>query len=565
MLAILLQRTIEISPGASVELVQLLGAASGIAEAQAIIGTCRSADLNAMLDEVTGFWDGVLNRVQVRTPDRSMDIMLNRWLLYQTLACRMWARSAFYQSGGAYGFRDQLQDTMALMVALPQVGREHILRAAGRQFAEGDVQHWWLPHAGHGVRTHFSDDRVWLPYVVSHYLKVTGDKPILDEERPFLQGKPLALGDADAFFAPAESTDLHTLYEHCARALDVSLAVGPHGLPLIGSGDWNDGFNRIGPAGKGESIWLGWFLHATLTAFIPVANARGDTIRATRWQLSCQLLQVALERDGWDGDWYRRAYFDDGTPLGSGQNEQCRIDAIAQSWAVLSGAADPERATLAMASVDTLLMDRANGLAPLFTPPFDRAAVDPGYVSSYPPGIRENGGQYTHAAAWTVMALAQLGQGDRAAGLFWLLNPINKTRTETDTQRYRVEPYAVAADVYAAPPHVGRGGWTWYTGAAGWLYRAGLESILGIRIEGDNLWVSPCIPGAWPGFEVRYRHGETPYVIEVSNPLHLSRGVERMTIDGTDITNPEGRIPLTNDGIAHTIRIQMGPGQAGRV
>ncbi|NOT40014.1 MAG: glycosyl transferase, partial [Alphaproteobacteria bacterium] len=553
-----LQRSIELKPGESVEVVLFLGAARNDDEARTLIGKYRAADLNQALDEATGFWDGVLDKVQVKTPDRSMDIMLNRWLLYQTLACRLWARSAFYQSGGAYGFRDQLQDAMAMTLTMPQLARAHLLRAAARQFAEGDVQHWWLAHSGQGVRTGFSDDRLWLGYATAHYLLATADHSVLDEKVPFLRGPVLQDGETDAFFEPGVTDEKASLFEHCARALDLSLAVGSHGLPLIGSGDWNDGFSRVGAAGKGESVWLGWFLCSVLASFIPIAQQRSEAARAERWLLHRELLREALEREGWDGDWYRRAYFDDGTPLGSGTNEACRIDSIAQSWAVLSGAADPDRARRAMAAVDTLLIDRQNGLAPLFNPPFDNAPVDPGYVKDYPPGIRENGGQYTHAAAWSVMAFAALGQGDKAAGLFWLLNPINRARTFTDSQRYRVEPYVVAADVYTVPPHVGRGGWTWYTGAAGWLYRAGLESILGLKVEGDTLRMEPCIPNAWPGYEIRLKHRSATYEIVVENPNRVTSTVAEIRLDGVKLADDERRIKLEDDGADHKVLIVLG-------
>lgn len=552
-----LQRSMELKPGEVAEVTLFLGAASSAEQAQSLVHKYRASDLNNVLDDVTEFWDGILNKVQVKTPDRSMDIMLNRWLLYQTLVCRLWARSAFYQSGGAYGFRDQLQDAMAMALTMPDLTRAHLLRAASRQFVEGDVQHWWLAHSGQGVRTGFSDDRVWLCYATAHYLTTTKDASVLDEAVPFIQGPKLSPGEDDAFFEPAIAEETGSLFEHCARALDLSLGVGSHGLPLMGSGDWNDGFSRVGVGGKGESVWLGWFLYSAMTSFIPIAQQRGEAARAERWSLHRDLLQAALEREGWDGDWYRRAYFDDGTPLGSGMNEQCRIDSIAQSWAVLSGAAEPDRAQRAMAAVDTLLIDRQNGLAPLFNPPFDKTAVDPGYVKGYPPGIRENGGQYTHAAVWSAMAFAALGQGDKAAGLFWLLNPINRARTFTDAQRYRVEPYAVAADVYTVPPHVGRGGWTWYTGAAGWLYRAGLESILGFNIEGDTLRMAPCIPREWPGFEIRFKHRSATYEIAVENPRRVSSGVAEVRVDGLKMSTSSA-LSLKDDGATHKVLIVLG-------
>jgi cyclic beta-1,2-glucan synthetase len=489
-----LQTPVELEPGGAVEIVFFLGEAATAGEARSLIARYRAADLDGCLSEVVGYWDDVLGTVQVKTPDRSMDIMLNRWMLYQTLACRMWARSAFYQATGAYGFRDQLQDGMALALSRPALTREHLLRAAGRQFVEGDVQHWWLPSSGQGVRTRISDDRIWLAYAAAHYVETTGDLAALDEPVPFLEGQRLRSGEQDAYFQPMLAEENASLFEHCARGLDRSLAVGEHGLPLIGTGDWNDGMNRVGERGKGESVWLGWFLHATLAAFAPLAETRDERARAARWRIHAAALQNALERDGWDGGWYRRGYFDDGTPLGSSTSDECRIDSIAQSWGVISGAADPVRARRSMAAVDEQLIRRDEGLALLLAPPFDRTPLDPGYIRGDPPGIRENGGQYNHAAAWSVIAFAALGQGDKAAGLFSLVNPINRASTRADVQRYKVEPYAAAADVYAVAPHAGRGGWTWYTGSAGWLYRAGIEAILGFRLQGASLLLAPCIP-----------------------------------------------------------------------
>ncbi|HEX5769133.1 MAG TPA: hypothetical protein VFX94_12940, partial [Burkholderiales bacterium] len=553
-----LQAPVVLEPGGTAEIVFFLGEAASDAEAQALVERYRTSDLDAVLREVAGFWDEVLGAIQVKTPDRSMDVMLNRWLLYQTLACRVWARAAFYQASGAYGFRDQLQDGMALALSRPALTREHLLRAAGRQFVEGDFQHWWLPPSGQGVRTRISDDRVWLACAVAHYVATSGDRAVLDERVAFLEGRPLAAGEHDAYFQPMLAEERASLFEHCARGLDRSLAVGAHGLPLIGTGDWNDGMNRVGEHGKGESVWLGWFLHATLAAFAPLATARGEHARAASWLSNAAALKDALERNGWDGDWYRRGYFDDGTPLGASASEECRIDSIAQSWAVLSGAADPARARRAMAAVEEHLIRPSDGLALLFTPPFDRTPLDPGYIKGYPPGIRENGGQYTHAAAWCVIAFAALGQGDRAAALFSLLNPINHAATRADVQRYKVEPYAVAADVYSVPPHVGRGGWTWYTGSAGWLYRAGIESILGFRLQGTSFLLDPCIPPSWPRFELTYKHHSARYHISVENPRGVSRGVASATLDGNALPPGPARVPLVDDGAIYDVRVILG-------
>jgi cyclic beta-1,2-glucan synthetase len=558
-----IQTVVELPAGGRAEVVVLLGQTGTAEEARALIGRYRAADVDAVLQTVKTQWDDIAGALQVRTPDRSMDVMLNRWLLYQTLACRVWARSAFYQAGGAYGFRDQLQDVMALTVAKREVAREHLLRAASRQFLEGDVQHWWHPPSGRGVRTGISDDRVWLPFAVTHYVEVTGDTGVLDEVLPFLEGPPLASGESDAYFEPKISSQRASLFEHCARALDRSLAVGPHGLPLIGSGDWNDGMNRVGVEGRGESVWLGWFLHSALWEFAQHAETRGEHARAEAWRRHVHGLKGALEAHGWDGDWYRRAYFDDGTPLGSVANAECRIDSIAQSWGVLSGAAEPARASRAMAAVEEYLVRRGQELILLFTPPFDRSAVEPGYIKGYPPGVRENGGQYTHAAIWAVMAFAALGDGDKANELFSILNPINRTSTRAGVHRYKVEPYVIAADVYAERPHIGRGGWTWYTGSAGWMYRAGIEWLLGFRLRGASLHLDPCIPRAWRGFEIRFRYHASLYEITVENPQGVTRGIATMEVDGRPVDSAGGILPLSDDGARRRVRLVLGPRGAG--
>jgi cyclic beta-1,2-glucan synthetase len=553
-----LRAPLTLAPGETAEIVFFLGEAAGAADAQFLIAHYRMVDLEAVLRDVLQHWDDLLGAVQVKTPDRAMDVMLNRWLLYQTVACRLWARSAYYQASGAYGFRDQLQDGMALALSRPAMTREHLLRAAARQFSEGDVQHWWLPPFGQGVRTRISDDRVWLAYAVTHYIETTGDMAVLDEQIPFIEGQNLKPGEADAYFQPTVTSQTASLYEHCARGLDQSLLVGAHGLPLIGTGDWNDGMTRVGDQGKGESVWLGWFLYATLSAFAPMAKTRSEQTRASNWQSHAGALQAALERDGWDGNWYRRAFFDDGTPLGSSTNGECRIDSIVQSWSAISGAADPGRAAQAMAAVDEQLIQRDSGLALIFTPPFDRTPLDPGYIKGYPPGIRENGGQYTHAAVWSVIAFAMLGDGDKAHELFSLLNPVNHANTRAGVHRYKVEPYVVAADIYSEPPHIGRGGWTWYTGSAGWLYRAGIESILGLRRQGEFLLLDPCIPKHWPGFELTYRHGAARYDIVVENPLGVSRGIVTAKLDGQALSGVPMRVALVDDGNVHKIQVVLG-------
>ncbi len=552
-----IQVTIELAPREAREVVFLLGEADSKQEAEELISRFTNPSaINEAFEAVLSYWDELLGTVEIKTPDLAMDTMLNRWLLYQAVACRVWARSAFYQSGGAFGFRDQLQDVMALVYSKPELSRDQILLAAGHQFKEGDVQHWWHPPTGRGVRTRFSDDLLWLPFVTSFYINVTGDLSVLDEVVPFLEAPLLGPEEHELYMQPVVSSEVGTIFEHCIRALDRSLAVGSHGLPLMGGGDWNDGMNRIGHQGKGESVWVGWFLHNTLADFWPFCDQRNEAARGDKYRDHMQSLKQALEEHGWDGDWYRRAYFDDGTPLGSVQNEECRIDSIVQSWGVISGAADHHRAVRSMAAVEEYLIRRGDGLVILFTPPFDKSNLDPGYIKGYVPGVRENGGQYTHAALWTLIAFAMLGDGERSGELFSLLNPINHASTRAGLHKYKVEPYAAAGDIYAVPPHTGRGGWTWYTGSASWMYRAGLESILGFQLRGDRLKIEPCVPRWWREFEIIYRRGRATYRIKVENPLAVHRGVISLELDGALQTDTG--IPLTDDGQTHSVRVVLG-------
>jgi cyclic beta-1,2-glucan synthetase len=540
-----LQRRIVLAPGQKTEVLFLLGQAPSVETARDLILSTRAKDPETELAAVKGKWADLLTEVQVKTPHRAMDILLNGWLLYQTLACRIWARAGFYQASGAYGFRDQLQDGMALAALRPELTRAHLLRAASRQFPEGDVQHWWLPHSGQGVRTRISDDRVWLGHCVAQYVSVSGDTSVLTEMVPFIEGPPLPEGEADAFYTPEISDQTATLLEHCARGLDQAVAMtGANGMPLIGTGDWNDGMNRVGEKGQGTSVWLGWLLIQTLQSMAPLIAAQ-DPAKAEAWLAHAEKVRLAIEADAWDGAWYRRGTYDDGSLLGSHTSTECQIDSIAQSWSVLSGAGAPARATQAMGSMRERLI--LPDMALLFTPPFDKGAGDPGYIKGYPPGLRENGGQYSHAAMWAILAEARLGNGDAAADLFARLNPINHALTPEDAQRYKVEPYVVAADVYNAPGHQGRGGWTWYTGSAAWMLRAGVEGILGMTRKGNLLHFDPCLPKAWPRVELHLRLGPQPCNVTILNTGGTGHGVTSAKLNGHDLPCDGGfALPLTD-------------------
>lgn len=558
-----MQTSIQLKAGEKKKVVFLLGQGKDLEEVISISNKYRNVDeAEKALQSVKRFWQDTLGVVQVKTPDLSMDLVLNGWLLYQAISCRIWARSAFYQSGGAYGFRDQLQDVMAVVYALPELTHSQILRHAAHQFVEGDVQHWWHPvgaiqdGADKGIRTRFSDDLVWLPFVTADYIENTQDFGILDVEIPYLEDEPLKEGEDERYTIPRKSETISSVYEHCIRAIERALKFGPNGIPLMGSGDWNDGMNTVGNKGKGESIWLGWFLYTTLTRFIPICEVRKDIKRVERYKRISQEIVNAIEKNAWDGGWYLRAYFDDGTPMGSAQNTECKIDSLGQSWSVISGAGRPHRSKEAMEAVEHYLIKRDEGLIMLLTPPFDQGELNPGYIKGYVPGVRENGGQYTHAAVWVIMAFAKMGNGDKAWELFNLINPINHARTPIEAARYKVEPYVMAADVYAVHPHIGRGGWTWYTGAAGWMYRVGIEHILGLKKRGETLMIDPCIPKVWDEYRMEYRYMDTKYSICVSNPNEINKGVKSVKLDGILLENKT--IPLVNDKKEHCVEVVLG-------
>ncbi|HLO27894.1 MAG TPA: glucoamylase family protein [Anaerolineales bacterium] len=557
-----LQSLLWIQPGETKEITFLLGQGADRADAERLISHFQNIqNVEAARRALGEFWDELLEQIQVQTPDPGMDILLNRWLLYQALACRFWGRTALYQSSGAYGFRDQLQDVMGFIHVRPSLARQHILECAAHQFEEGDVLHWWHPPAGRGLRTRCSDNLLWLPYVTAHYVRLTGDRSILTEQIPFLSAEPLKPDERERY-GQFPVGEIKTLYEHCCRALTKGITSGPHELPLIGAHDWNDGMNRVGIYGRGESIWLGWFLSATLKDFAEICNLMDDHQRANEFHAKTSELHKALEKSGWDGEWYLRAYYDDGSRLGSSVNNECRIDSIAQSWAVISANADPYNAAKAMEATYNNLVRPEEELILLFTPPFQRTARDPGYIKGYPRGIRENGGQYTHAALWAIWAFAQLGQNDRASELFHLINPIYHADTPEKADRYRVEPYVIAADVYSVAPYIGRGGWTWYSGSASWMYRLGIEMLLGLQRSGEYLQVRPHLPRDWSEYQINYRFGKTLYHIRVKNkrssPVdqqgsETKHGQDQVTMDGEIL--PDDKIPLSDDHKTHEILV----------
>ncbi len=556
-----IQVPFELADGQEREIVFTLGVGRGEDDAHNLADRfCESAAAHDELEAVWQYWKHTLGAVQVETPDQSLNVLANGWLLYQTLACRFWARSGILPAGGRLRFprpvagRDGADPCRAALL------REHLLLCASRQFREGDVQHWWHPPSGRGVRTHCSDDYLWLPLATSRYVLGTGDTGVLDEPIPFLDGRPVNAEEDSYYDLPNRIGETASLYEHCKRAILRGLRFGEHGLPLMGSGDWNDGMNLVGQHGKGESVWLGFFLYDVLLRFAEVAGVRGDAPFAERCRREAAQVRQNIELHGWDGEWYRRAYFDDGSPLGSASNPECQIDSIAQSWSVLSGAGDAERARMAMRAVDQRLVHRDWRLVQLLDPPFDKSDLNPGYIKGYLPGVRENGGQYTHAAIWAAMAFAQLGDSQRAWELFALINPVNHAASAETIATYKVEPYVVAADVYALSPHIGRGGWTWYTGSAGWMYRLIVESLLGLRLDVDKLHFAPCLPGNWKEFKVHYRYRETIYHIAIVQET-VGDGETSVTVDGV---KREGNvIQLVDDQQEHAVELRLNTSDSG--
>lgn len=547
-----IQIPVELADGESRDFIFRLGVGRDRDDATALIQRFRrNGSARASFEAMQARWTRLLGAVAISTPDATLNALANGWLLYQVIGCRLWARSGFYQSGGAFGFRDQLQDTMALVHTEPALLRAQLLLCATRQFREGDVQHWWHPPAGRGVRTHCSDDYLWLPLAAARYIRASGDAAVLDERASFLEGRVVSAGEESYYDLPLRSHESADLYQHCVRAIERGLRVGVHGLPLIGSGDWNDGMNNVGRHGKGESVWLGFFLYHVLTEFQPLARSRGDETFAEKCRNHAELLRRNLETHGWDGEWYRRAYFDDGTPLGSAKNTECRIDSIAQSWAVLSGAGDVEHAERALDALDTYLVDNESRLIRLLQPPFDKSNPDPGYIRGYVPGVRENGGQYTHAAVWAIMAFAQAGRGERAWQLFDMINPLRHAARSAEVDVYKVEPYVAAADVLAVAPHTGRGGWTWYTGSAGWMYRLIIESLLGITREGARLRIAPCLPPQWPRLSVVYRFAEATYEIAITRDAGATSS--RLVLDG----EAQADMTIALDASAATHRVEV--------
>lgn len=523
---------INIKKGEKREIVILLGEEEKEDNIQNIIEKYSNiSNVYEELNKTKAYWRDFLGNISVKTENKSMDYLLNGWLLYQNYSCRYLARTAFYQSGGAYGFRDQLQDSMSLGLIDPNITKTQILRSASRQYLEGDVQHWWHPVINSGIRTRFSDDLLWLPFVTEEYIKVTGDYSILKEKALYLEDEPLKEGEDERYTIVNQSSKEGSIYEHCIKAIEKSLKFGVHNIPLMGSGDWNDGMSTVGNKGKGESVWLGWFLYKILSDFEDLANYMNDEEKINKYKDIKEFIRENIEKNAWDGKWYKRAYFDDGTPLGSKENEECKIDSLSQSFALISGGGDKERGKKAIESTIENLVDEELGLIKLLSPPFEKSKLEPGYIKGYVAGVRENGGQYTHAATWVILALTKLNMGDKALKYFNMINPINHTRTEAECEKYKLEPYVMAADVYIREPHGGRGGWSWYTGTAGWMYKVGLENILGFtKYKGEGYKINPCVPSEWSGFAININNEKEQYKITVK------KGTEnKIIINGKEI------------------------------
>jgi len=548
---------LDVGPGETGEVVFALGQGRDRTHATELVQLWQDpAQVERGWTDTIRHWDRWLGAVRVRTPDPAFDLSTNRWLQYQTLASRLLARAGFYQAGGAIGFRDQLQDVLAFLHADPARTRAHLLVCAAHQFEEGDVLHWWHPPSDRGVRTRCSDDLLWLPYTTCHYVEATGDESILDEAVPFLRAAPLAAGEQDRYAHFDVGNDRRSLFEHCERALERGVTCGAHGLPLIGSGDWNDGMDRVGRRGRGESVWLGWFAIATIDRFVELCARRGEKELADRWRARARELEQAIETSGWDGAWYRRAFDDDGRPWGSAACDECRIDSIAQSWSALSGAAAPERARKALESAERELVREDDRVIRLLWPPFAATPRDPGYIKAYPPGIRENGGQYTHAAAWLGWAFAAIGDGERAWRVRRLLDPIRHASVRADAERYAVEPYVLAADIGSVSPHIGRGGWTWYTGSAAWTWRLGVEALLGLRLRRGRLIIDPCLPPDWDGYQADVRGPAGTLAIRVEDPERVGRGVAAIAMDGVPFEGDA--IDFPTDGSVRRVDVRLG-------
>jgi cellobiose phosphorylase len=547
---------LDIGDGEEKEVVFTFGSGSGADDARGILRRFNGVEsVRHELENVWEYWKRTLGVIYVETPDQSLNFLVNGWLQYQTISCRLLGRSGYYQSGGAYGFRDQLQDVMSLTHSDPPMIREKLLFFASRQFVEGDVQHWWHPPSGRGIRSRCSDDYLWLPFAACAYVDETGDTGIMDEKVNYLEGPRVKTGEESYYGEPSVSASSGTLYEHCAAAVEHGLNFGAHGLPLIGSGDWNDGMNLVGPEGKGESVWLAFFLAMTLKSMAGIASARGDNAASEKFTGEAEKLAANIDEGAWDGGWYLRAYFDSGEKMGSAQSVECVIDSLPQSWAVISGLTDPARAKAAMENVDARLVDRKNALIKIFEPPFDKTGPNPGYIRGYLPGVRENGGQYTHAAVWTVMAFAMLKDKKRAWELLGLINPVGHGATNAKSAVYKVEPYVLAADVYSEKNNAGRGGWTWYTGSASWMYQLVVKYMLGLRISAGRLYFDPCLPDDWPSFKLHYRYRETFYHITIERS-GAGDGVLSVAIDGAVM--PEKHIELHDDRVDHNVRVEIG-------